>query len=436
MSPERCFRADDRIAMIGDSITADGRWWALAMAHHLARLPGRSPTWFNCGIAGDAAARTLDRFDDDIAPHAPTVAVVMLGMNDVDRELYGLDRHGEAWHRRRLAALAGHRASLARLVVRLRGIGVRRLILCTPTPYDDGMAAVCPNLRGVGDALTACGAGVRELASRHGAEVVDFNTPMRALNLRLQAADPAATLIGPDRVHPGWPGHAVMAGILLDHLGLPPAWLDVVIDTASPDADGWRVESLVRSPAEVAFTLSGGGAIPPLNALGLTGTPWPSLAGTARLAVGGLQPGRWTLLVGGSAVGTWDAAAWAAGIDPTGGPGPWHAHGAGILAACLAWIDSEHPARRQRMLCGWAGCPPDDHAGLRRIIARWRAGDPSTPAWIRPMLAADWLPGVLRLVDAAAAQPERGRADRLAARQRIAKAARPCRLDCRLVQAG
>lgn len=423
--------------MIGDSITNDGRWWTLALAHHLARRPGRAPAWCNLGIPGDSAAGALARFDDDIAPQRPTAAVVMLGMNDVERDLYGPDRHGEAWHRRRLAALDRHRVCLARLVARLRAIGVGRLILCTPTPYDDEAAVVCPNLRGVGAALTACGGWVRELASAHGAEVLDFNGPLRSENRRQLTMDPGATIIGPDRVHPGWPGHALMAGLLVEHLGLGEPWLDLDVD-ALPAASGWRAEGLVRTPDRVAFTLTGGGVVPPLAHLGIAGIPWldrPSLTGSARLVIGGLAAGRWTLTVDGRPVGTWDAAEWSAGIDPTAGPGPWHGHGARILDAALAWLAAGHPARRRRMLAGWAGCPPDDLARLRRTVAAWRDGDPSMPAWLRPMIGGDWLMATLRTVDADAAQPERSRADRIAAWDRLLEAARPLAMACGLARA-
>ena len=45
-------------------------------------------TFYNCGIGGNQAHDILERMESDILVHNPTHAVIMLGMNDVHRNLY------------------------------------------------------------------------------------------------------------------------------------------------------------------------------------------------------------------------------------------------------------------------------------------------------------------------------------------------------------
>ena len=76
------FKKYDRVAFIGDSITHGGRYHADVYLFYATRFPGQPFTAYNCGISGDTAPGTNLRFEDDIAPHRPTAATIMLGMND------------------------------------------------------------------------------------------------------------------------------------------------------------------------------------------------------------------------------------------------------------------------------------------------------------------------------------------------------------------
>ena len=46
---------------------------------------------FNCGVSGDVTSGVLNRMEEDILINNPSHAVIMLGMNDVYRNLYGSD---------------------------------------------------------------------------------------------------------------------------------------------------------------------------------------------------------------------------------------------------------------------------------------------------------------------------------------------------------
>ena len=67
-------------------------------------------------------------------------------------------------------------------------------------------------------------------ASQRQLEQIDFNTPMDALNQKQQMVDPAFSIIGNDRVHPGAAGHMVMTYLFLKAQSLEGAVAHVEVD--------------------------------------------------------------------------------------------------------------------------------------------------------------------------------------------------------------
>lgn len=214
------FRDGDRVCFVGDSITKQGGYHAQILLFYATRYPDlRLQTW-NCGIAGDTATGGLKRYDWDIAPHQPTVVTVMMGMNDVNRGLYARQDVDQTVLDRRQQAIDRNVASMTGFVRRATEDGAR-VILITPSLYDQTGTQETPCLFGVNDALAACAEGARRLAGEYQeAGIVEFNPPMAAINAAGQAKDPAFTLIGPDRVHPGAAGHLVMAYLFLKAQGV------------------------------------------------------------------------------------------------------------------------------------------------------------------------------------------------------------------------
>ena len=98
-----------------------------------------------------------------------------------------------------------------------------RVILITPSLYDQTGQQEAECLFGVNDALKACADGVRKIAKQHAGlvEVIEFNAPMAAINAKWQTDDPAFTVVGEDRVHPGPVGHLVMAYLFLKAQEVP-----------------------------------------------------------------------------------------------------------------------------------------------------------------------------------------------------------------------
>lgn len=317
--PAAPFVDGDVVAFIGDSITHDGRWVRFIADFYATRFPQRHVTFLNKGIAGDTTAGVLRRLDRDILSDHPTVAVIMLGMNDVGRTAYV--EHPDAAHiAQQTAAQQHYRENFAALLARLRAGGVQRLIAVTPSPYEDTARLAAPNLPGVNGGLTACAVTVGALATSAGAAVVDLHTPMTHIDHERQQTDPTFTLVGPDRVHPGSAGHLLMAYLFLTTQRVPAVVSRVVIDTHAQmvTATAAAVSECRWDPAGPACTVLAEALPFPLNPDASAAREWAPIEhdlDREELQVDGLAVGTYRLEVDHARLGTWTAAQLAAGIN-------------------------------------------------------------------------------------------------------------------------
>ncbi len=317
--PVPAFTAGDSVCLIGDSITHGGGYHANLLLFYATRLPSARFSMHNCGIAGDSASGVLRRFDWDIAVHRPTVATIMLGMNDVGRHLYptdSADRPDPALQRK---AIDDYAANLEQLALRLDDLSCRIIVL-TPSIYDQTGNQKTDNYVGVNDALATCAGLGRELADRHHGTVVDFHAPLTRINAEGQAADPSYTIVGADRVHPGAPGHLVMTYLMLKAQGLPGTVAGLSIDAASGKLTVERctVSDLVRRDGAVSFTSLAESLpfpVPPGARSALTLVPLMAELNREPLSITSLPVGRYELLIDGHLVLEATADDLATGID-------------------------------------------------------------------------------------------------------------------------
>jgi len=225
------FQNSDRVCFIGDSITQQAHYHTQILLFYATRFPQMRLTTWNCGLAGDSAAGAVRRYAWDIAPRKPTVATIMLGMNDVGRSLYAEDKSGPQVEARRRQAIGSNTNNMGKLVGLLAQDGAR-IILITPSLFDQTGNQKTERLFGVNDALKACGEAARNLAHQHKQGFVDFNGPMEDMNKTGQGRDPNFTIVGNDRVHPGPVGHLVMAYLFLRAQGMSPTVAHMEIDAA------------------------------------------------------------------------------------------------------------------------------------------------------------------------------------------------------------
>ena len=196
---------------MGNSITQNGEFHHNILLHYLTRYPTEQVTFFNCGVSGDVTGGILKRMDEDILVHRPNYAVIMIGMNDVSRAAYGpRPTTNVDTLKQRERALAVYKTNLDSIVRVLLSKQVT-VILQKPSIYDQTAVLPRPNNFGVNDALKACADFMQTLADTYKLQTVDYWTIMANINRTMQQKDPSATIIGADRVHPGSPGHLVMA---------------------------------------------------------------------------------------------------------------------------------------------------------------------------------------------------------------------------------
>lgn len=314
------FEQGDRITFIGDSITHNGFYHSDILLFYATRFPDRGFRYYNCGISGDTAAGALARFSRDIEIYQPNIATVMVGMNDVGREYHGPDKKSPENLAAQKAAFDAYKESLEKLMTKLSVTGCK-IILITPTIYDQTAQLKSDNAFGVNDALRRCAKFVAELAEKFSCPVVDFNTVMNRVSSRVQKADPAATIIGEDRTHPGEAGHLLMAYEFLRAQQMPEFVSAVSLDAKSGEFTGTvncRIESSTVSPSAVSFVSQEFSLPFPVTeaqkpALGWV--PFQKKLNRQMLKVKGLKTGRYELKIDGTPVAVFTSAELGRGVN-------------------------------------------------------------------------------------------------------------------------
>jgi lysophospholipase L1-like esterase len=208
---EPAFKNGDKVCFIGNSITYNGGFFHQVALYYATRYPDMKLDIINCGVPGNVAAQVISRMDSDILVNRPTVAVVKLGMNDVDKTLYTAQVAAQQdIAQKRQQALDTYRKNYEVIINILLKYNCR-VILQTPTIYDETAALKDVKLPGRNGALKICARYVKELGAKYGLKVVDYWSVMNEVNKKYQETDSTRTIIGADRVHPGAIGHFIMA---------------------------------------------------------------------------------------------------------------------------------------------------------------------------------------------------------------------------------
>lgn len=212
------FSNNDTVVFVGDSITHGGGYHVNIALFNATRYPDHKIIYVNAGISGDTAEGTIKRFDRDIAIHNPTVATIMLGMNDVGSYLYenpvSTEKEKATLIVKQEEIRERYLSNMNTLAKMLAKTG-SKLIFITPSIYDETAELTKPAHIGQNSELAVYGKSVAELAEKYQASVVDFQEPMLTVNKAIQAVDPAQTIVSKDRVHPEAPGHLLMAHAFL-----------------------------------------------------------------------------------------------------------------------------------------------------------------------------------------------------------------------------
>lgn len=205
----------DRFIFIGDSITHQCLYTQYVEDFFFTRYPDKKISFRNAGVSGDKAQDALDRFDDDIASFKPTIATVLLGMND------GTYKDFDP------AIFKTYADGMTQLCDKLDAIHCR-VILMSPTMFDhqafDAMVAKDPSKAknkqpdNYNAVLAYYGKWVQETARKRGYGFVDLYGALNEITTQQRKTDKDFTII-PDAIHPNADGQLIMAFELLHQSG-------------------------------------------------------------------------------------------------------------------------------------------------------------------------------------------------------------------------
>jgi lysophospholipase L1-like esterase len=320
------FQSGDTVCWVGDSITHGGTYHARVELFYATRFPDRTIRYYNDGIGGDRASAIMSdeayRLNVDILAHKPTVATIMLGMNDINRTDYGPDKTGPEIEQKHQQFLDIYSDNMHKLMDALTKAGAR-LILIQPSIFDQTTTLPGAGFNAVGsnDALQKCSLKIAQWANDYHAGTVNFYGEMNEVNEREQKKDPAYTLVGKDRIHPGPVGHFVMAYTFLKAQNMPREVAVLKIDAKkaravdSKNAEILKVQKTASGVEFDALEKSLPFVVPDAAKAALDLVPFMSELNQETLAVAGLAKGKYSLKIDGQDAGDFSAAQLSAGIN-------------------------------------------------------------------------------------------------------------------------
>jgi lysophospholipase L1-like esterase len=320
------FKAGDRVAFIGNSITEAGYYESYVWLYYMLHFPQERITVFNVGIGGDRAKNMLDRFDDDVLPKRPSVVCLTFGMNDSGYyEFLGANPDSGA-----RARVAESRHYFELLETKLKNLSTARKIMISSSPYDETVKNPKNYFPKKSLAMQQIVQFQEDAATENHWAFVDFFRPMTEINLREQQKDSTFTLTGSDRIHPGNAGHFVMAYLFLKAQGLsdqPVA--EIGIDAAgkltksvncrisgiSASASGLHFDYLASSLPFPVDTVPRLWENPHRQSEALDVLPFYTEFNREILQVTGLKDGAYEVRMDGRPIGRWTGAQLAEGIN-------------------------------------------------------------------------------------------------------------------------
>ncbi len=220
----------DRVVFYGDSITDQRLYTVITETYVVTRYPNLDVGFVHSGWGGDKVSGggggPADlRLQRDVLAYKPTVMTIMLGMND---GLYRAETEETD-----KTFFSGYKHIVDTVKSAVPGV---RITAIQPSPYDDVTRA--PNFPGgYNEVLISFSKWIANYGKEAGLNVADLNTGVvRMLRKANELSPEEAQKIIPDRVHPGFSGHLIMAEELLKSWNARPMVAAVTIDASSGKA--------------------------------------------------------------------------------------------------------------------------------------------------------------------------------------------------------
>ena len=204
-------RKNDRLAIIGDSITEQKQYSRLVETYLTVCVPELDITVRQYGWSGERVPGFLARMTNDCLRFHPTVATTCYGMNDHEYRIYE-ERIGKTYREKSEAMVQAFKANHVRLVLGSPGcVGkMPGWVKGTNGTVEDLNLNLC-TLRNIDI----------ELAEKERVRFADVFWPMLKAGFDARAKYGADYAIaGKDGVHPGWAGQTIMAYAFLKGLGV------------------------------------------------------------------------------------------------------------------------------------------------------------------------------------------------------------------------
>lgn len=323
----RPFEKGDRVAFVGNSITEAGYYESYIWLYYMLHYPDMPITVYNVGIGGDRANNILARLHDDVFSRKPTVISLTFGMNDTGYFEFLGDKADSF-------ADAHVKESYDNFVLirqKLKAYTSARKVLVSSSPYEETVKNPKNLFPKKSLAMERITRFQQEAAKANNWGWVDFFHPMTEIEQREQKTNPAFTLTGNDRIHPGNMGHFVMAWLFLRAQGLAGkkvAAVDVDARTSQVLAsDNCKVSNVVRNKGAVQFdylanslpypadTVSRIWENPQRQADAFKVIPFEEEFNQELLQVKGLGSGNYTLSIDGKRVGDYNGDVLGKGIN-------------------------------------------------------------------------------------------------------------------------
>jgi len=239
-------KQDDRLAIIGDSITEQKMYSRIIETYLTVTLPELKITARQFGWSGETAEGFRKRMAQDCLRFKPTIATLCYGMNDHRYKPY--DEKVAAWYRDNYGVVAKN----------LKDAGAR-VVIGSPGPVGK-MPSWVKSATGTVEDLNLNLCALRnidiELAKEHDVRFADVFWPMYtsfwAAKTRYANDYEVA---GKDGVHPDWAGHLIMAYAFLKGLGCDGNVGTITVDLGKGSATASAGHTVTKADAnEIVLT--------------------------------------------------------------------------------------------------------------------------------------------------------------------------------------
>ena len=244
-------KSNDVVVFYGDSITDQRMYSMLTELFVVTRYPKLNVNFIHSGWGGDrvtgGGGGNIDlRLTRDVEAYQPTAVTIMLGMNDGKYANHSSDDDTTYYngYRHIIDSLKKYNPDL-------------RITVIGPSPFDDITRPFTLQPSGYNTVLVHYSEFLKKYAEDSKLSFADLNTGVVDMLKQANGSNPAlAQKIIPDRVHPGWAGHLIMAEQLLKAWNARPVVSAVTIDAASARVQEMQYASVsdVHASAHIEWT--------------------------------------------------------------------------------------------------------------------------------------------------------------------------------------